>query len=167
MVKIKMYKQTIIFSIFTFLLCSISSYGDDPFIVKDCVLSNSCNSETSKLKKHLLHATGMFEVLDDPYSGLDEIKLEFYELKRKNKTPIHVGVVYMWADHSVFVLNPTIGNSHNFEIVQIINFGRINNITIKDINNDGNDDIKFTNHPRGSESQDIAYLNKNGKLQKP
>ena len=147
MVKIKMYKQTIIFIIFTFLLCTISSFAGELFIIKDCVLSNSCNSETSKLKKHLLHATGMFEVLDDPYSTLDEIKLEFYELKMKNKNPIHIGVVYMWADHSIFVLNPTKGNNHSFKIVQIINFGRINNITIICPNNVNSEPVSLTINP--------------------
>ncbi len=165
MVKIKMYKQTIIFIIFTFLLCTISTFGDEAIIVKECVLLDLCDSERTILKKQLLHATGMFEALDDPYSGLEEIKFEFYTLNRKGKEPIYMGIVYMWADHSAFVLNYSKENNDILEVVQIINFGRINDIIIKDFDNDGNDDVTLTNHPKGSEPQYDFYLNKNGKLQ--
>jgi hypothetical protein len=51
--------------------------------------------------------------------------------------------------------------------VQILNFGRINNIIIKDIDSDGNDDVNLTNFPKGSEPQSLIYLNKSGRLQRP
>jgi hypothetical protein len=167
MVKNNMSRQIIMFFGTILLLFSIPVLGNDLFVVNDCVLTNSCDIETSKLKKHLLHATGIFEVLEDPYSGLDDIKVEFYDLQRKNSPAIHMGVVYMWSDHSVFILNPSKSNTHYLEIVQILNFGRINNIIKKDIDSDGNYDVNLTNFTKVSEPQSLIYLNKCGRLQRP
>jgi hypothetical protein len=151
------------------LLIACPATGADKYYFDQCVMKQNCNEQIDDLKIKLLHLTGLYEVFENPEEYLNNYEIKFYELKTKQKDPLYVGFISFSSDHSIFVVRKGNNAKNRFSIHQVINFGRIENITIVDVNNDGSEDFTCINYPKGTGmgTQQVIFLNQGNQLIRP